>query len=123
MENGCRCFAFVIGDALCARSEHGSDGDGTFQPAVSFTTAAYPLSVGIGDFTGDGLLDIAVGDVQGNVEIYLNAGGTFTPNGSVKITFPPNEVTKVRAGNLNGNGVVDLAGSTNDSALRALGRR
>jgi hypothetical protein len=51
------------------------NGDGTFQPAVSFLTPNYGLSVAIGNFTGNGLLDIAVGDAIGNVELYLNHPG------------------------------------------------
>ena len=55
------------------------NGDGTFQPAVSYTTGKNPTAVAIGDFNGDGKLDIVVTDIRSNnVSVMLNGGaGTF----------------------------------------------
>ena len=38
------------------------NGDGTFQPAMSFAAGSDPLALVAGDFTGDGKLDLAVAD-------------------------------------------------------------
>ena len=93
------------------------NGDGTFQNVVANPTAYFPTSVTVGDFNGDGLLDVAVGDVRGNVEIYKNVGGkSFTPFTMIKITSASDEVMMVRAGDIDANGTMDLAASTNTSA-------
>jgi hypothetical protein len=36
------------------------NGDGTFQPAVSYNAGTYPYSVAVGDFNGDGISDLAI---------------------------------------------------------------
>jgi hypothetical protein len=93
------------------------NGDGTFQPVTSFKTAYYPTTVTVGNFYGSGLLDFAVGDIQGAVEIFKNTGGNgFVLSNSLKITSPPDEVTMLRAGDIDANGTVDLAAATNTSA-------
>jgi hypothetical protein len=54
------------------------NGDGTFQNAVNDQTDGGGLSVALGDFNGDGNLDIAVGTEFGKVSILLgNGNGTF----------------------------------------------
>jgi hypothetical protein len=42
------------------------NGDGTFQPGLSFTVGNNPQAVGVGDFNGDGLLDLAVTNSSDN---------------------------------------------------------
>ena len=64
-------------------------GDGTFQPAVSYATDTYPVSIVAGDFNGDGRADLAVanainpvGPGPGTVTVLLNNGdGSFSPGG------------------------------------------
>src|SRR5207249_4766670 len=81
------------------------NGDGTFQPPQSFTTAQYPQSVVAGDFNGDGKLDLVVA-CERSLSILLGKGdGTFqshvdyaTGNG-----FPES----VTVGDFNGDGRLD----------------
>jgi hypothetical protein len=63
-------------------------GNGTFAPAVLYnTTGAYPGSIAIGDFNGDGVPDVAVSNFcgisscsGGLVDIFLgNSNGTLQP--------------------------------------------
>ena len=55
------------------------NGDGTFQAHVDYPTGQAPTSVTIGDFNGDGKLDLAVINQDDNtVSILLgNGDGTF----------------------------------------------
>lgn len=55
------------------------NGDGTFQPAVDYTTQVYPFAVQAGDFNRDGKLDLAVVSFEeSTVDLFLgNGDGTF----------------------------------------------
>src|SRR6266849_3573134 len=59
------------------------NGDGTFQRHVEYTAGNFPKSVAIGDFNGDGKLDIVVANYESNlkqVNVLLgNGDGTFGP--------------------------------------------
>jgi FG-GAP-like repeat len=76
--------------------------------------ADYPLGfqpggIAVGDFNGDGLLDIAVTNSakNGSVEVLLsNGNGTFIPRRSV---VPLNSPTAILAADFNGDGKLDLA--------------
>jgi hypothetical protein len=93
------------------------NGDGTFQPAQSFLTAYYPASVALGNFTGNGYLSIAVGDLHGVIEMYNNTGGkTFTPGNSITLPGTSNSVSTVRAGDIEDDGITDLAASMGSAA-------
>jgi FG-GAP-like repeat/Putative Ig domain/FG-GAP repeat len=87
------------------------NGDGTFvpSPASVFTVGLAPSSLAVGDFTGDGSLDLAVTATGGQAFAFL-AGfgdGAFTylsvPSPSV---VSPNHVAM---GDFNGDGKLDLA--------------
>jgi hypothetical protein len=55
------------------------NGDGTLQPAVSYTVGSNPSSVQIGDFNGDGKLDLIVSnEASSTLSVLLgNGDGTF----------------------------------------------
>jgi predicted outer membrane repeat protein len=88
------------------------DGSGGFsQPAGSpVGTGTYPISVGMGDFNGDGKLDLAVAnEFSDNVTILLGDGsGGFTEAAGSPVSAGslPGYVT---VGDFNGDGKPDLA--------------
>src|SRR5262249_48841280 len=57
------------------------NGNGTFQPAVSYSTGATPASVAVGDFNGDGRRDLVTANYRGKtVSRMLGKGtGPFQP--------------------------------------------
>ena len=83
------------------------NGDGTFGSARTFGVGASPGSLVLGDYNGDGKIDIAVRDYNG-VAVLIGLGdGTFaaarrSPYGG---TFPPAPMAK---GDFNGDGKEDL---------------
>jgi hypothetical protein len=82
------------------------DGDGTFAPQVTYTVGAYPILIAAGDFTGDGHLDLAVGNTTlGRVLVLLGLGdGTFTDPDQVAAT--PYDTPQVA--DVNGDGTDDV---------------
>ncbi len=57
------------------------NGDGSFRPRVDLTVGAVPRAVAVGDFNGDGLLDVvAAKQLSETVSVLLGHGnGTFAP--------------------------------------------
>src|SRR5437867_6797733 len=58
------------------------NGDGTFQPALTFAAGYAPYSVAVGDFNGDGRPDLSAVAVRG-VSVLLGLGA-----GSVQLARP-----------------------------------
>jgi Bacterial Ig-like domain (group 3)/FG-GAP-like repeat/FG-GAP repeat len=92
------------------------NGNGTFQPAVNYATQYGPTSVAVGDFNGDGKLDLAVSNIcmtsspscsKGSVSfLFGNGDGTFQPAlNHPTVVFAGTLV----AGDFNGDGKTDLA--------------
>ena len=89
-------------------------GDGSFQAGVSYTfnampTGVFPAAVAVGDFNGDGKLDIAAVDGSANmVAVFLNyGGGAFNP--MPQTLAVGNGPVSLVVGDFNGDGKADIA--------------
>ena len=89
------------------------NGDGTFQPQVTYAAGYQPDAIVAGDFTGNGILDLAVANAglspnfAGTVSVLLgNGDGTFQPQVTYAAGIHP---TAIVAGDFTGNGKLDLA--------------
>jgi Concanavalin A-like lectin/glucanases superfamily/FG-GAP-like repeat len=84
------------------------NGDGTFQPAVNYPVAGEPTAIVAGDFTGNGLLDLAVVSDYGSGEVSIllcNADGTFQPAVNYSTEEAPDTLV---TGDFNADGKLDL---------------
>jgi hypothetical protein len=85
------------------------NGDGTFQAHQDYDAGTHPLAVAVGDFAGDGLLDLAVSDSNdaGVVQVLRgNGDGSFqAPQGYPVASYP----AAVTASDFFGDGTLDLA--------------
>jgi hypothetical protein len=108
-----------ISDLVVANTAHSTvsvllgNGDGTFQPELKSVVGKGPQSVAVGDFDGDGTLDIVTVN-QNDISVLLGTGkGTF---GSAKTFSLPNVIANqapqlplaVAVGDLNHDGKLDL---------------
>jgi hypothetical protein len=94
------------------------NGNGTFQPPLSFGAGPDPVSLVAGDFNDDGKLDLAVADdggfspisgtrTGGCISLLLgNGDGTFQPATTIAAESDPNSLV---AGDFTGDGNLDLA--------------
>src|SRR5439155_11212913 len=90
------------------------NGDGSFRTPQSYPIGMNPTSVAVGDFNGDGKLDLAVANAgtypdytDGSVSILLGQGdGTFLPAQTYAAGKNPKSVS---VGDFNGDGHLDLA--------------
>ena len=80
----------------------------------TYATGLEPDGVAVGDFNGDGKLDVAVTNMaSNNVTILLGKGdGTFTAAASPATGKSPNGIV---VGDFNGDGKLDLAVANEDS--------
>jgi hypothetical protein len=90
------------------------NGDGTFQPRTSYTTPPAPGSLVLGDFNGDGKVDLAVSAVSGASILMGNGDGTFQS----KLTYMGGkELVGIAGGDFNADGRMDLAAANAQPAL------
>lgn len=85
------------------------NGDGTFQNVQSFIgNATDSVRVGVGDFNGDGNLDVVTNDYRNGLAVlYKGLGdGTFRGGPSFDVGGNPNSVS---VGDFNGDGKPDMA--------------
>ncbi len=96
-------------------------GGGAFAPivAVPLTTFTYAPAA-VGDFNGDGLVDIAVGDATGTIELLFNQGnGVFSEPSAVPVaagTF----LVSLASGDIDHDGNADLAAVDSDNGVHLL---
>jgi len=87
------------------------NGDGTFDPAVNSGFGNVPNSLAVGDFDGDGNLDLAIGtNYSATVGVLLgNGDGTFQAPSWYFVGYggPYNEQS-LAVGDFNGDGTMDL---------------
>jgi outer membrane protein assembly factor BamB len=94
------------------------NGDGTFQPQVTYATDPDPFGIAVGDFDKNGTLDFAVA-AGAALDILLgNGDGTFAP----KVTYPCNGPTYgVAVVDIDGDGVLDaVLANTYDNTVSVL---
>jgi len=86
------------------------NGDGTFTVGDSYPTGGGPQSVAVGDFNGDGELDLAVAEpLGGQFSIFLgNGDGTFRYGVTLPSFFP----SSIQTADFNGDGKLDLVVAT-----------
>jgi hypothetical protein len=85
------------------------NGDGSFQPARTYATGgSMPNSVAVGDFNGDGTLDLVLANYgSGTVSVLLgNGDGSFQPGHTYALGSDPFSVV---VGDFNGDGTPDFA--------------
>ena len=82
--------------------------DASFSEATNFTVGKEPRSVAVGEFSGDGILDLAVGNRSSNdISVLLgNGDGSFGIATNFAAGERPNSVA---VGDFNGDGISDLA--------------
>lgn len=94
------------------------NGDGTFHKPVTYEFGRYkdPTAVTLGDFNGDGNVDMAVTTYHsGAVHILLGRGdGTFVHAGSYTAGLAPHSIVTA---DFNGDGIPDLAVATAKVAI------
>jgi hypothetical protein len=88
------------------------NGDGTFTPAANspVTVGRSPLSIAVGDFSDDGIPDLAVANVTDNTLTILlgNGNGTFSQAAHSPIPASGAAPASVAAADFNRDGNVDL---------------
>jgi hypothetical protein len=97
------------------------NGDGTFQATPPVTMPGNNIAApGVGDFNGDGFLDLALGDGQGSINVFLgNGDGTFQLPVSYQAGYGGVSVTAV---DMNRDGKLDLVTYTASGVAILLGK-
>ena len=85
-------------------------GDGTFGKPTHYLSGSRPVQLLLGDFNGDGSLDVAVVGGTDRVQVLLgNGDGTFSLPKSYQAGISPHAIA---AADFNGDGTLDLAVAT-----------
>jgi hypothetical protein len=86
-------------------------GDGSFQPNHQILSVGEPpLSVAVGDFDGNGALDLVTANSGGTLSVLLgNGNGTFQPRTDLTVVGVPRAVA---VGDFNGDGRLDVAAAS-----------
>ena len=111
INDGCKLSAGIFGNVCAAVAILLGNGDGSFQGSNNFDTGGnLPTSVAVGDFNGDGKLDVAVTNLNSsNVSILLGDGSgkgfNNAQNSPIGVGSHP---VWVSSADLNGDGKPDL---------------
>ena len=87
------------------------NGDGTFQPGVSYATGNLCFGIAAGDFNGDGIVDLATENGANGLSLFINNGdGTFQ---AALNSSGSGNLLGFAEGDFNGDGIADLALANN----------
>jgi flagellar hook assembly protein FlgD len=104
------------------------NGNGTFQAPTTLPTGSQsdtPATLAVGDFNGDGKLDIAVGGLSsggiGQVGVFLgNGNGTFQAIRRLNTNSGSGRPASVAVGDFNGDGKLDLLTANTNKTISVL---
>ena len=87
------------------------NGDGTFHSTGFYPTGGYPSAIAAGDFTGNGVLDLAVTIPSANDVLILlgNGQGEFPTQNTVSLGDEAANPVSIVPGDFTGDGILDLA--------------
>jgi len=95
------------------------NGDGTFQTQVETDSTSNVGAMAVGDFNGDGKLDLIAGANFGGLQLLLgNGDGTFQSGIQIPVTQP---LTPLMVADFDGDGKLDIAGSSGETMSVLLG--
>ena len=90
------------------------NGEGTFGPAVHYAAGRQPDSLAVGDFNGDGIPDVVVGNIDVTASVLLGkTGGILDRPRPIPLGSDPGFIT---VGDFNGDQKLDIVASLLEGA-------
>ena len=93
------------------------NGDGTFQPAVTYAAGSFPEVIVAGDFRGDGRTDLVAANFNSKDLWILPGNGDGTFQAERRISFGEGYATSLVTGDFGGNGRLGLAVADGTNAI------
>jgi hypothetical protein len=96
------------------------NGDGTFKPEVEYATGSSPHQIALGDFNGDGILDVVLTNTDSStISLFIGKGdGTFQPKVDYGTATTP---VGLVSGDFDGDGRLDVAVAAEGASGAATG--